>query len=68
MERIGEKERVWFEFGGACESLAGGLLRDVEEQHSNTRIGEMRGDLRAHGACAEHGRLSNPHSAMLQRR
>lgn len=35
------------------------LGRQIEQQHGHARIDEMRGDLRAHHAGAEHGNLAN---------
>jgi hypothetical protein len=38
---------------GACETFARGVARDVEQSHAHARVGEVRGDLRAHHARAQ---------------
>ena len=53
---VGREERVGLERGGALEAVARGLAREVQQQRRHAGVGEVRGNLRAHGAGAEDGR------------
>ena len=58
---VGREERIGLERARALQPLLGGVGRDVEQQRRNAGVGEVRGNLGAHGAGAEHGDRANMH-------
>ena len=63
------------ELAGALQSFASRLRGYVEQQNREARVGDVRGNLRAHRARAQHrdgsdrnsGRVHQPAAVMLQR-
>ena len=55
----GGEERIRLQRAGALEPLARDVGGQVEQQRRHADVGEVRGDLRAHRAGAEHGHRSN---------
>ncbi len=64
---VGREERIRFERPRAREAVARRIRGDVEQQNGHTRIGKVRGDLRAHRPGAEHGDAADAraHLALL---
>ena len=50
---VGREEWIGLELARARQPVAGRVAGDVEQQHRHAGVGEMRGNLRAHGAGAE---------------
>ena len=50
----GRKNGSGFGLAGAIEAGSGGVSGDVQQQHGEPGVGEVRGDLRAHRSGAEH--------------
>ncbi len=52
------EEGIGLQLTGALQAVARGIARDVQQQDAQAGIGEMRGDLGAHDAGAEHRGLA----------
>ncbi len=50
---VGGEERIRLELARARQALARGVAGDVEQQHRDAGVGEVRGNLRPHRAGAE---------------
>ena len=53
------EERIRLQGGGSLQPVARRFRREIQQQHRHAGIGQVRGNLRAHGAGTEHRRRAD---------